>query len=99
MPRTPKPSGSDNLKTGNQFIDHAAKRGAVIRTDRRGGFTEVEGHGGSVYIAPGDQPLDLRTRKNLRHWFRLLGLLVIFPGILLAIVDWMWGYLQLPPIF
>jgi hypothetical protein len=77
MPRQPKPSGKKELKTGNDFIEHAQTHGAVVTTDRRGGFTEVATRKGSTYIAPGTQPLDYRTRKNLRHWFRLLGLLML----------------------
>lgn len=97
MPRIPKPSGNDSLKTGNQFIEHARQRGAVIQTDRRGGFTKVETPTGSTYIAPGDQPLDPRTRKNLRHWFRLLGLLGI--AVLCWVIDLAWGVLNLPSLF
>jgi hypothetical protein len=87
MPRQPKPSGNKELKTGNDFIEYAQSRGAVIRPDRRGGFTQIETKEGSTYVAPGTKPLDYRTRKNLRHWLRILGLLMLMLFVTLPV--WM----------
>jgi hypothetical protein len=93
MARTKKPSGNDTLKTGNDFINHAEQRGAVVQKDRRGGFTEVSTPAGSTYIAPGTKTLDPRTRKNLRHWFRLLGLLALIAGTVLCLFPQLLGAL------
>ena len=74
-----KPSGPQEPKTGDDFIEKARAGGAVVhepRNKKGTEFVQVETRQGSVWIAPGKQPLDKRTRKNYKHWFRLLGLLV-----------------------
>lgn len=76
MPRSNKPHNPQQPKTGNQYIEHARRNGAVI-TQSRGGFKKIETPDGATYVAPGNQPLDPRTRKNLNHWFKLLGLMII----------------------
>lgn len=76
MARTRKPTGESRPKTGDQFIAMAKSRGAVVE-DKGGKFIKVSTRKGATYITPGDETLDPRTRKNLRHWFRLLGLLML----------------------
>lgn len=73
-------------KTGDDFIKMARERGAkVTDAGKKAGveFTKISTPGGSMYITPGKQPLDPRTRKNYRHWFRLLGLLLLLVGLML----------------
>ncbi len=75
-----KPSGQKQPKTGNDFIELAKNRGALVEdagTKRGTKFTHIQTPAGSMYITPGTQPLDPRTRKNYMHWLRLLGLLVV----------------------
>lgn len=92
MAKTPQ------AKTGNQFIEQARKAGAHVepaQVKKGVPFTKISTPKGSVYVTPGNTTLDPRTRKNYRHWFRLLGLL----GVGLWLVDFLWGVFQLPPIF
>lgn len=99
MARTKKPSGSTAPKTGNDYIEHAKSAGALVQTARKG-FVEVRTPKGSTYIVPGTQPLDQRTRKNLNHWFKLLGLMV-FLGIVFhplwiqALRNFLWANFQI----
>ena len=97
MARIRKPSGTQNLKSGDDFIEKARSGGAIIEPSKKEGFTKVSTRLGSTFITPGDEPLDQRTRKNLRHWFRLLGLLVLIVCCLIM-VDFLWGFAGLPPI-
>lgn len=98
MAKSRKPHSPQQPKTGDDFIQQAEKRGAVIHQKDSRGFVRIETPAGSTWITPGKQPLDPRTRKNIRHWFRLLGLMT-FLGIALSVIDYLWGILQLPPIF
>lgn len=73
-----KNRGKNQPKTGNDFINQARELGAYVEnagTKRGQHFTKITTPQGSMYITPGNQPLDPRTRKNYKHWFRLLGLL------------------------
>lgn len=76
MARKKKPTGNPQPKTGNEYIALAEERGALVEPARKG-FTKIATPQGSTYITPGTQPLDPRTRKNLNHWFKLLGLMAL----------------------
>ncbi len=93
-----KPHSPQQSKSGDDFIREARNLGAAV-SDKpdRNGFFKVTTPKGSMYIAPGKDALDPRTRKNYRHWFRLLGLLMLFFAAL-ALIDFLWGILALPPI-
>lgn len=73
-----KPTGPQQLKTGDQFLNKAKEAGAVVssKPDKRG-FYKISTPSGDMYMTGGNQPLDPRTRKNYTHWFKLLGLLVL----------------------
>jgi hypothetical protein len=93
MPRTNR-----DPKTGDGFIQLAQSKGASVTpagTKHGVEFTKISTPSGSMFITPGKHTLDPRTRKNYKHWFRLLGLL----SVLIYIVDVAWGWLHLPPIF
>lgn len=77
MARTKKPSGNEQLKTGDQFLQKAREAGANVSGADKRGFHKISTPSGDMYMTGGKQPLDFRTRKNYAHWFKLLGLLVL----------------------
>jgi hypothetical protein len=84
----PKPHSPLQPKTGDDYINKAKSLGALVEPSKKRGFTKISTPKGSMYLTPGNQPLDPRTRKNYNHWFRLLGLLAL--GILaLPLVDFL----------
>ena len=84
MPRSNKPHVPQQPKTGNDYIDLAKSRGASVKPGRRG-FTKIETPRGSTYVTPGNRPLDQRTRKNLNHWYKLLGLMLLIAGLVICL--------------
>ncbi len=85
-----KPHNPSDPKTGNDFIEKARAAGALVHPSKKRGFTQVETPAGSMFITPGTQPLDPRTRKNYKHWFRLLGLMIVAAIVLgLPLVDFL----------
>lgn len=88
MPRhSNKPTTGKDPKTGDDFIAKARSAGAHVSPARDDRFVKISTPQGSMYITPGNQTLDQRTRKNYKHWFRFLGLL----GIILLCTLPIWG--------
>lgn len=92
MTRTKKPSGSDNPKTGDQFIEFARNSGAMVSKPNSDGFVKISTPKGSMYVTPGNNTLDRRTRKNYKHWLRLLSLLTV---LVFTSKFWWWPFVHL----
>lgn len=85
------------LKTGDDYIEYAKRAGAKVEPAgmKKGQeFTKISTPRGSMFLTPGKQPLDPRTRKSYTHWLRLLGLLILVLGVL-AVIDFTVGLIPL----
>lgn len=73
-----KNKGEHPFNTGDDFLNLAKARGASV--EKKGRFFRIHTPRGSTYVAGGKEKLDDQTISNLRKWFRLLGLMLIFVG-------------------
>ncbi len=67
----------NELHTGEQFVEHARRKGANISKSNDGLFTKVSTPAGSVLINPTHDTIDKQARARLKKWFKLLGIAVI----------------------
>lgn len=78
-PKTPQ--------TGDDFISLAERRGAVV-TGSHSGFRKIRTPRGSMHIAPGQKQLDPPTLRNIKKWFKLLGLMILAIGFITYNLWW-----------
>lgn len=85
-----KNKGQHPFNTGDDFLNLARARGAVV--EKAGRFWKVKTPAGTAHIAGGTEKLDDQTVSNLKRWFRLLGLMILLGVLLVDFLLHLFGY-------